>query len=150
LPEDLREWVSTGTLISWLEEHVEELGLRHPSLHQSPLAQGTPSPKALLRILVFACGTGVLDDQEVARLCHSDVAYRLLSDGTHPWPNELAGFRRKHRDLLVQALEELSLRSLQSRYAPNEIDFGKPLTDQLRNRAMDLVNTSCHLGSCDD
>jgi transposase len=149
-PEDLREWVPTGTLISWLEEQVDELGRSHPRLHQIVSAQGSPSSKALLRIVAFACVTRVFDDHEVARLCHSDVAYRLLTDGTPPWPSDLARFRRKHRELIVRVLEELSLKALQNRYAPYEIASGKSLTEQLHNRAIDLLNTSCHVGSCDD
>lgn len=149
-PEDLREWIPTGTLISWLEEQVEELSLEQGGLLRVPPAQGAPSSKALLCVLTFACVTKVFDEQEITRLCHCDVAYRLLTDGTPPWPSDLARFRRKHRDLLVQVLGGLLQRALQSRYSPDEIASNTPPSEQLRIRAMDLLNTLCHVGSRDD
>jgi hypothetical protein len=150
LPRDLRDWVTTGSLIAWLEEDVEQL--RHDRSALRPCSSGSAAFPAgtMLCLLAFAYVTQVFSSQEIIRSCYSDVAFRLLCGGPPPFRHELVRFRRRNRDLLAAILESLFLRSLNHRFGRNDLLTEPGLHRRLRDCAMERLNIARHVDTCDD
>ena len=150
LPRDLREWVTTGSLIAWLEEDVQQLS--HDRSELRPCSSGSAAFPAgtMLCLLAFAYVTQVFSSQEIVCSCYSDVAFRLLCGGPPPFRHELIRFRRRNRDLLAAVLETVFLRSLRYTFAPSDLPTEPGLHRRLRDCAMERLNIARHVDTCDD
>jgi hypothetical protein len=111
-----RFWANGGTatlenlaLLSRIDQAVAETGGILPrSAARTNGEQG--DDHAPLRLLSFAYANGVLDSEEICRLCTSEDCFRKLCPGQLPQPDALCQFRREHRErleaILVQVLPE--------------------------------------------
>ncbi|MFC7535704.1 transposase, partial [Actinoplanes sp. GCM10030250] len=63
----------------------------------------------LLTLLVYAMAHGVRSSRQIERLCHTDVAFRIICAGDTPDHTVLARFRRDHETALAGLLTETLL-----------------------------------------
>jgi len=101
LPQDAREWVDPCTLSLWVQDEVDAL-----TSDRLGMAGGNIDPEAvrMFELLAFAYATNVLASYEIAAQCKSDPAFRFLSSGQTPFPEEITAFRRRHRGQLESLL----------------------------------------------
>ncbi|MEU4565019.1 transposase, partial [Actinoplanes sp. NPDC023936] len=66
-------------------------------------------PDMLLTLLVYAMAHGVRSSRQIERLCHTDVAFRIICAGDIPDHTVLARFRQDHETALAGLLTETLL-----------------------------------------
>jgi hypothetical protein len=150
LPRDLREWVTTGELITWVEEEVQQLIPVHHQLLTSMGRSSALPAKTMLSLLVFSYATQVFSSQEIVHSCYSDVAFRLLCTGPPPFPYELVRFRRRNRTLIASILEAVIIRALKYRGDCNGNASNPVILEKSRDWAVERLNIARHMEGCDD
>ena len=63
-------------------------------------------PDMLLTLFVYAMAQGVCSSRRIERLCHTDVAFRIVCAQDVPDHTVLARFRQQHQDALSGLLTE--------------------------------------------
>ena len=115
------EWLPADHLVWFVIEAVDRLDTsafhRHAKL--GGVGRRGYDPQMLLTLLVYAMAHGESSSRQIERLCHSDVAFRIICAQDAPDHTVLARFRKRHQqaltDLLTQSLElaaELGMVSL--------------------------------------
>lgn len=111
LPPSMLEWLPEDHLVWFVIEAVERLDTS--AFHQLSKLGGTGrrgyDPQMLLTLLVYAMAHGESSSRQIERLCHSDVAFRIICAQDVPDHTVLARFRQRHQ----QALEDLLTASLE-------------------------------------
>ncbi|GLZ50374.1 hypothetical protein Acsp06_65590 [Actinomycetospora sp. NBRC 106375] len=107
LAPDMREWLPEDHLVWFLLDVLAELDTT--ALHQRPRrrdqapATGSAAgragydPDMLLGLLIYAYVCGYQSSRRVERLCHTDVAFRVLCAGDIPDHTVIARFRAAHQ-----------------------------------------------------
>jgi transposase len=98
LPPDMGEWLPADHLVWTLIEVVSVLDLS-PFTRRAKLggAGRAPfDPAMLLTLLVYAYAGGERSSRQIERLCHSDVAFRVVCGNEPPDHTVIARFRAAH------------------------------------------------------
>ena len=110
LPPDLREWVPEGHLAHQVSELVDglELGAFYRRYEEDGRRNSPYEPRMMVKVLIYAYGTGVFSSRKIAKKLEEDVAFRMLAAGNFPQHRTLCEFRRRHlkdfKRLLVQVV----------------------------------------------
>lgn len=94
------EWLPAGHLVWTLIEVVSVLDLS-PFTRRAKLggAGRAPfDPAMLLTLLVYAYASGERSSRQIERLCHTDVAFRVVCGNEPPDHTVIARFRRAHSE----------------------------------------------------
>ena len=117
LPPDMREWLPADHLVWFLLEVIAELDTS--VFHQRPrrAEQGPDTgsvagragyePDLLLGLLIYAYASGVQSSRRIERLCHTDVAFRVLCAGDIPDHTVIARFRAAHQQRFVELFAQV-------------------------------------------
>lgn len=98
LPPSLRDWLPAGHLVWFVIDTVGQLNLRefHTRKKDDPRGRAPFQPSMLLALLMYSYCRGVRSSRVIERLCHEDVAYRILCANLTPDHTTIARFRQQH------------------------------------------------------
>lgn len=117
LPPDMCEWLPGEHLVWFLLDVVARLDTG--ALHQRPRRAGQGpatgsaagragyDPDMLLGLLIYAYACGEQSSRHIERLCHSDVAFRVLCAGDIPDHTVIARFRRDHQEVFTDLFAQV-------------------------------------------
>lgn len=110
LPPSPLEWLPEGHLAYFLLDVVGELDLSGIYAPYEREVRGYPPhhPRMMVALLLYGYSIGVCSSRQIERRTHEDVAFRVLSGGTHPDHSCISEFRRIH----LKALSELFVQVL--------------------------------------
>lgn len=111
LPPDMGEWLPGDHLAWFIIEAIERIDTS--VLHKRHLNNGVGrrayDPDMMLALLVYAYCTKIRSSRAIEKLCHSDIAYRVLAACHQPDHSTIAQFRKDFKDsaktLFVEVLE---------------------------------------------
>jgi transposase len=63
-------------------------------------------PKAMLKLLIYGYASGTRSSRQLEKACYHNLAFIWLTGGLKPDHKTIASFRREHKELLKQALQE--------------------------------------------
>lgn len=95
LPPDMRQWLPADHLVWFVLDMIEQLDISAFEAHRRVGGAGTVGfdPRMLAGLLVYAYCHGVRSSREIERLCHTDVAFRVLCAQDGPDHCTIARFR---------------------------------------------------------
>ncbi|PVY95038.1 transposase [Actinomycetospora cinnamomea] len=117
LAPDMREWLPENHLVWFLLDVVAELDTT--ALHQrrrrrgQGLATGSAAgragydPDMMLGLLIYAYACGLQSSRRIERLCHTDVAFRVLCAGDIPDHSVIARFRAGHQEVFTELFAQV-------------------------------------------
>jgi transposase len=110
LPPSMRDWLPEDHLVWFVIEVVERLGTSafHTRARLGGVGRRGFDPDMLLCLFVYAMAHGVRSSRQIERLCHTDVAFRIICAQDAPDHTVLARFRQDHE----QAMQDLLTRTL--------------------------------------
>jgi transposase len=109
LPVDMREWLPSDHLVWFVLDTVDVLdvsGFEH-SRHRGGAGAAGYDPRMLLGLLIYAYCHGVRSSRQVERLCHTDVAFRVLCAQDVPDHATVARFRARHHDAFADLFSQV-------------------------------------------
>lgn len=111
LPPDMREWLPADHLVWFLLEVVARMDTaalrQRPRRREQGPATGSRAgraghhPDMLLGLLIYGYACGHQSSRRIERLCHTDVAFRVLCAGDIPDHSVIARFRRDHQQVFT-------------------------------------------------
>lgn len=110
LPPSMRDWLPGDHLVWFVIEAVERLDTSafHARARLGGVGRRGFDPDMLLCLFVYAMAHGVRSSRQIERLCHTDVAFRVICASDAPDHTVLARFRQDHEqtteDLLTGTL----------------------------------------------
>jgi hypothetical protein len=150
VPLDLSRWIPRAILVSWIQEETVQLGLG-PTPVRGPLPARELEPECMFGILLLAWCTGVFALEDMVCACREDSAYWGLCHCRIPFTGELETFRRRHRDILRQALGRIACRALKMRWMQ---EYGIPPTPELERGCVgtvaDRIDITGHMDTWSD
>jgi transposase len=99
LPVDMREWLPADHLVSFVLDTVDVLDIGEVERRRRLGGVGAAGydPRMLLGLLIYAYCHGVRSSRQVERLCHTDIAFRVLCAQDVPDHATLARFRAQYQ-----------------------------------------------------
>ena len=110
LPVDIREWLPGDHLVWFVLDTVDVVDISEfeRGRYRGGAGAAGYDPRMLLGLLIYAYCHGVRSSRQVERLCHTDVAFRVLCAQDVPDHATIARFRAQHQgafaDLFGQVL----------------------------------------------
>ena len=103
LPPDMREWLTADHLVWFLLDTIEVLDTGDFERCRRRGGAGTAGydPKMLLGLLIYAYCRGIRSSRQIERLCHTDVAFRVLCAQDVPDHCTIARFRAECADAFM-------------------------------------------------
>lgn len=165
LPPSMRDWLPDDHLVWFVIEAVERLDTSafHTRARLGGVGRRGFDPDMLLCLFVYAMAHGVRSSRQIERLCHTDVAFRVICAQGAPDHTVLARFRRDHeqamQDLLTQTLvlaAELGMVRLGvvafdgTRIAANASKDANRGEAHLRKLAEEFVDTVAEIDEAED
>jgi transposase len=100
LPVDMREWLPADHLVWFVVDTVDVLDVSdfEQSRHRGGAGAAGFDPRMLLGLLIYAYCHRVRSSRQVERLCHTDIAFRVLCAQDVPDHATIARFRADHED----------------------------------------------------
>lgn len=99
LPVDMREWLPGDHLVWFVLDTVDVLNTSEfGDGRRGGVGAAGYDPRMLLGLLIYAYCHGVRSSRQVERLCHTDVAFRVLCAQDVPDHATIARFRAQHQD----------------------------------------------------
>ena len=97
LPPSPREWLPKGHFVYFLLDLLPFLSAIEKVL-QSTDGRGTRpyNPRMMLGVLTYAYCMGIYSSRAIAKACHEDIAFRVLSGNVQPHFTSFGNFRRDH------------------------------------------------------
>src|SRR5260370_30239375 len=109
-PPDMRDWLPAGHPV-WLVITVVEDHLDTSAFHALRRTGGAGTagydPDMLLTVLVWAYAHQVTSSREIERLCHTDVAFRVICAGNTPQHVTISEFRKAFPGVIAQFFAEV-------------------------------------------
>ena len=98
LPQDLREWVPEGHLAHHVSDLVDalDLGAFYAPYKGDGRRNSLYDPRMMVKVLIYAYGTGTFSSRKMAGKLEEDIAFRMLAAGNFPQHRTLCEFRRRH------------------------------------------------------
>jgi transposase len=111
LPPSMTDWLPEDHLVWFVIEAVGQLDTTafHTRAKLGGVGRRGFHPDMLLTLLVYAMAHGVRSSRQIERLCHTDVAFRIICAGDVPDHTVLARFRQDHETALAGLLTETLL-----------------------------------------
>jgi transposase len=111
LPPSMTDWLPEDHLVWFVIEAVGQLDTTafHARARLGGVGRRGFHPDMLLTLLVYAMAHGVRSSRQIERLCHTDVAFRIICAGDVPDHTVLARFRQQHETALAGLLTETLL-----------------------------------------
>jgi transposase len=102
VPPDMREWLPADHLVWFVIETVEGLDLASLRGRRRLGGAGRAAydPAMMLTLLIYAYGLGQRSSRQIERLCHTDVAFRVVCAQDVPDHVTIARFRAEHEHAL--------------------------------------------------
>jgi hypothetical protein len=132
-PLDICDWVSPGTLKSWVQEETQ-------ALQQTGV--GADIPKRQLSILAFAYARSIFDTEEILGLCESDPTMRSLCEGLSCSFDEMLNARRRDRGLLVTLTVRVFTRAVIQKFNLQSQSLSPILKRRLHESAVDRLDNA--------
>lgn len=109
LPPSLRDWLPAGHLAWFVIDTVGQMDLRdfHTRKKDDPRGRAPFQPSMLLSLLMYSYCRGVRSSRVIERLCHEDVAYRILCANLTPDHTTIARFRQQHDAAMTTLFTEV-------------------------------------------
>jgi transposase len=109
LPPSPMEWLPEGHLAYFILDVITQLDLSpilEPYEHEE---RGFPphDPRMMLALLLYAYCVGVPSSRKIERKTYEDVAFRVISGGTHPDHDCIADFRARHLEAFAALFREV-------------------------------------------
>lgn len=108
LPPNMTEWLPAEHVVWFLIDVVAELDLsafyeraalrRDGQACRSSAGRAAYDPEMLLTLLIYGYACGVRSSRQIERLCHTDVAFRVICAADVPDHVVIARFRRCHQE----------------------------------------------------
>lgn len=99
LPPSMRDWLPDGHLVYFVLDVVEGLKLGViEKLYQDKDHRGERpwNPRMMVALLFYGYCLGVRSSRRLEKATYEDVAFRVLTGGTHPDHSSIAEFRKVH------------------------------------------------------
>lgn len=108
LPPNMIDWLGEDHLVWFVIEAVKRLDTAafHRLARLGGVGRRGYDPDMVLTLFVYAMAQGVSSSRQVERLCHTDVAFRVICAQDVPDHTVLARFRQNHQDALTGLLTE--------------------------------------------
>jgi transposase len=108
LPPVMTDWLPVDHLVWFVIEVVKRLdtGAFHEKAKLGGVGRRGYDPDMLLTLLVYAMAHGESSSRRIERLCHTDVAFRIICAQDVPDHTVLARFRQHHQVALTGLLTE--------------------------------------------
>ena len=141
LPPSLRDWLPKDHLAWFISDTVDELDLDAFVTRYRACGKGEQAypPHMLLKVLLYAYGTGVFSSRKIAAKLETDVAFRVLGAGLFPDFRTICRFRTRHRDdfsnVFVQVVQ-IAQESGLVKFGALAIDGTKIKANASKHRAM--------------
>lgn len=149
VPMDLREWVDTMTLLTWVAEEVELHEQAEAFVHPNPGVSHTRR-KTLALMLTFALCTRHFELSHIVLACREEEPFKSLCQGEEPFADELDHFRRVNRSFLQQALANVLLRALSAKFEMPASQLPTAVHRDVRSRAEERLDIARHLSNWDE
>lgn len=110
LPVSMADWLPDDHLVWFIIDAVARLDTRafHAQARLGGVGRQGYDPDMMLTLHVYAMAHGVRSSRQIERLCHTDVAFRIICAGDVPDHTVLARYRQHHEaalgDLLTATL----------------------------------------------
>ncbi|WP_433366032.1 transposase [Actinoplanes sp. CA-142083] len=106
LPPSMMDWLPADHLVWFVIDAVGELDTAafHARARLGGVGRRGYDPEMLLTLLVYAMAHGVRSSRQIERLCHTDVAFRVICASDVPDHTVLARFRQDHETALADLL----------------------------------------------
>lgn len=108
LPPDMRSWLSEDHLVWFILEAVEKMDTSplHRKARLGAVGRQGYDPDMLLALYMYAMSQGVASSRQIERLCHTDIAFRIICAQDVPDHTVLARFRQAHEASMEHLLTE--------------------------------------------
>ncbi|HEX5877126.1 MAG TPA: transposase [Actinomycetota bacterium] len=108
LPPSMLDWLPEEHLVWFVIAAVQRLDTTrfHARARLGGVGRRGYHPDMLLTLLVYAMAHGESSSRRIERLCHTDVAFRVICAGDAPDHTVLARFRQHHGQALTDLLTE--------------------------------------------
>ena len=102
------DWLDEDHLVWFVIEAVKRLDTAafHRLARLGGVGRRGYDPDMVLTLFVYAMAYGVSSSRQIERLCHTDVAFRVICAQDVPDHTVLARFRQNHQDALTGLLTE--------------------------------------------
>jgi transposase len=108
LPVDMPEWLPGDHLVWFVLDTVDVLDVgEFERGRRGGAAAAGYDPRMLLGLLIYAYCHGVRSSRQVERLCHTDVAFRVLCAQDIPDHATIARFRAQHQDAFADLFSQV-------------------------------------------
>lgn len=110
LPPSMRDWLPEGHLVYFLLDVVEGLDLSAiDQVYQKkdPRGERPWNPRMMVALLLYGYCLGVRSSRRLEKATYEDVAFRVLTGGTHPDHSSIADFRKTHLDAISALFLEI-------------------------------------------
>src|SRR5438309_4443037 len=99
LPPDMREWLPEDHLAWFVIDAVGQLDLRELEARRRLGGVGRRGydPRMMLTLLIYCYADGIRSSRRIERLCHTDVALRVICANDIPDHTTIARFRQDHQ-----------------------------------------------------
>jgi transposase len=106
LPVSMADWLPEDHLVWFIIEAVERLDTSafHARSRRGGVGRAGYDPDMLLTLFVYAMAHGQRSSRQIERLCHTDVALRIICAQDVPDHTVLARFRQDHEQALADLL----------------------------------------------
>jgi transposase len=106
LPPSMTDWLPDDHLVWFVIEAITQLDTTafHARARLGGVGRRGYDPEMLLTLLVYAMAHGVRSSRQIERLCHTDVAFRIICASDVPDHTVLARFRQQHEQALCDLL----------------------------------------------
>jgi transposase len=108
LPSSMVDWLAEEHLVWFVIETVKRLDTArfHRLARLGGVGRRGYNPDMLLTLFVYAMAHGESSSRRIERLCHTDVAFRVICAQDVPDHTVLARFRKNHEAALTDLLTE--------------------------------------------
>lgn len=134
LPPAMRDWLPGDHLVHFVMDVVADLDLAKIELvYQSKDHRGERpwNPRMMVALLFYGYCIGVCSSRRLERATYEDVAFRLLTDDSHPDHSAIASFRKAH----LKTLGELFLDILRLCEKAGMVRLGRVALDGTKMKA---------------
>ena len=106
LPPSMTDWLPEDHLVWFVIEAVGQLDTTafHARAKRGGVGRRGYDPDMLLALFVYAMAHGQRSSRQIERLCHTDVAFRVICAQDVPDHSVLARFRQDHEQALADLL----------------------------------------------
>lgn len=108
LPPSMIDWLGEDHLVWFVIAAVERVDTTvfHRLAKRGGVGRRGYDPDMLLTLFVYAMAHGESSSRQIERLCHTDVAFRVICAQDVPDHTVLARFRKRHEQALTDLLTE--------------------------------------------